>query len=85
MVEVRWENEKGEVKWEPTTIVNTPNMFGDVYEPIWVAKEKGEYSSSEVEKSDLRKLQQPASCGSVPDPEEPSMVHCNLYGDQRSE
>ena len=57
LVEVRWENEKGEVKWEPTTIVNTPNMFnknykicwqkkvGDVYEPIWVTKEKGEYSS----------------------------------------
>ena len=57
LVEVRWENEKGEVKWEPATIVNTPNMFnksykicwqkkvGDVYEPIWVTKEKGEYSS----------------------------------------
>ena len=68
LVEVRWENEKGEVGWEPATIVNTPNMFnknnykicwpkkvGDVYEPIWVTKEKGEHSSSEVEKSGLRK------------------------------
>ena len=26
-----------------------------MYEPIWVTKEKEEHSSSEVEKSDLRK------------------------------